>query len=38
MIYVAAAYLVTLAVLGLYAGSIWLRQRELKRGEPGGRR
>lgn len=36
MIYVAAAYLVTLAVLALYAGSIWLRQRQLNRSAPGG--
>lgn len=38
MIYVAAAYLVTLAVLALYAGSIWRRQRDLNRSEGGGPR
>ena len=31
MTYVAAAYLITLAVLALYAGTLWMRQRELTR-------
>ena len=31
MTYVAAAYLITLAVLALYAGTLWMRQRELMR-------
>jgi hypothetical protein len=29
--YVAAAYLITLAVLAVYAGTLWVRQRELMR-------
>lgn len=31
MTYVAAAYLATALVLGLYALSLWLRQRALRR-------
>ena len=31
MTYVAAAYLTTLAVLAFYAGTLWMRQRELMR-------
>lgn len=37
MTYVAAAYLVTLGILGAYALSLWLRQRSLRRGRGGGR-
>lgn len=33
MIYVVAAYLLTLAVLAGYVWTIWVRQRDL-RGEP----
>jgi CcmD family protein len=29
--YVAAAYLVTITVLALYAWTLWARQRELRR-------
>jgi hypothetical protein len=31
MSYVAAAYLVTLAVLALYVWTLWARQRDLRR-------
>jgi hypothetical protein len=31
MTYVAAAYLVTVAILVMYAATIWLRQRQIRR-------
>lgn len=31
MTYVAAAYLITIGILGLYAATIWLRQRAISR-------
>jgi len=31
--YVAAAYLLTLAVLGVYVWTLWVRQRDLRRRE-----
>jgi hypothetical protein len=36
MSYVAAAYLITVAVLALYVWTLWARQRELRR-RAGGR-
>lgn len=35
MTYVAAAYLLTLAVLAAYVGTIWARHRELRRSRGG---